>query len=194
MLTGVALLTPDDRPADAIAVRGDRIVAVDGMHPIAWAESLDDLDWGAWKADDPGTHAEAVERLRNLLRRFAKEMTIVKCHGTITCDAPTTIAIASLPTTEPSIYPTCDHRPGYHLATGNPDPVTHDMQGVYHGVLADSATGEDFYGMIWNDVEIGPSYPPVSKWPPAAMMSWNAPPLTEISSTAPSNVDSRLYW
>ncbi len=133
---------------------GDRIVAVDGMHPIAWAESLDDLDWGAWKADDPGTHAEAVERLRNLLRRFAKEMTVVKCHGTVTCDAPITIAIASLPTTEPSVYPTCDHRPGYHLATGNPDPVTHDVETVYHGLLADSVAGEDLYGMIWNNVEL----------------------------------------
>ncbi|MGH7329380.1 MAG: hypothetical protein ACREJX_13620, partial [Polyangiaceae bacterium] len=134
---------------------GDRLVAVDGMHPIAWAETLDDLDWGAWHADDPGTHAETVERMRNLIRRFAKQITLVECHGTTTCDAPVTIDVSSLPTTEPDIYPTCDHRPGYHLATGNPDPVTHDVNGVYYGLVADSnqtGTPDNIYGMIWNDV------------------------------------------
>jgi hypothetical protein len=133
---------------------GDRLVAVDGQHPIAWAESLDDLDWGAWKADDPGTHAEAIERMRTLIRRYAKEITLVTCGGTATCAAPVTIEVSSLPTTEPATYPTCDHRPAYHLATGNPDPITHDMTGVYSGLLADSATNEDLYGMIWNDVEM----------------------------------------
>jgi hypothetical protein len=135
---------------------GDRLVAVDGVHPIAWAESLDDLDWDAWKADDPGTHAEAIERMRTLIRRFAKEITIVRCSSTDgTCAAPETIEVSSLPTTEPATYPTCDHRPAYHLASGNPDPVTHDMTGVYNGLLADSnqASNENLYGMIWNDVE-----------------------------------------
>ena len=133
---------------------GDRLVAVDGMHPIAWAESLDDLDWGAWHADDPGTHAEAIERMRLLIRRFAKQITLIKCHASATCDAPVTIDVSSLPTTEPAIYPTCDHRPAYHLATGNPDPVSHDVSGVYYGLLADSNQGanENLYGMIWDDV------------------------------------------
>ena len=133
---------------------GDRLVAIDGMHPIAWAESLDDLDWGAWHADDPGTHAEVIERMRMLIRRFAKELTIVRCNsGTNTCAAPETLEVSALPLTEPATYPTCDHRPAYHLAMGNPDPVTHDMTGVYSGVLADSNPGENLYGMIWNDVE-----------------------------------------
>jgi len=134
---------------------GDRLVAIDGVHPIAWAENLDDLDWGAWHADDPGTHAEAIERMRNMIRRFAKELTVIHCNaGTSTCGAPQTIEMSSLPTTEPAIYPTCDHRPAYHLATGNPDAVTHDMNGVYSGVLADSNANENLYGMIWNDVEL----------------------------------------
>ena len=80
----------------------------------------------------------------------------MKCGGTATCAAPVTIEVNSLPTTEPATYPTCDHRPAYHLATGNPDAVTHDMTGVYSGVLADSNQGanENLYGMIWNDVEM----------------------------------------
>jgi hypothetical protein len=35
-----------------------------------------------------------------------------------------------------------------------------------------------------------PLYPPTGIEPPAARMSWNAPPLIEISSTMPSNDDS----
>jgi hypothetical protein len=132
---------------------GDRLVAVDGMHPITWAESLDDLDWGAWKADDPGTHAEAIERMRTLIRRFAKELTIVRCSSVSnTCSPPETLEVSALPLTEPATYPTCDHRPAYHLTTGNPDPITHAMSGVYAGTLA-GQEANNYYGMIWNDVE-----------------------------------------
>ena len=43
-------------------------------------------------------------------------------------------------------------------------------------------------------VEIVALYGPAKKRPPAAMISTNAPPLTESSSTAPSKVDSVAYW
>jgi hypothetical protein len=45
---------------------------------------------------------------------------------------------------------------------------------------------------LLNVKSIVPLYPPAAKLPPAVMMSVNAPPLIEISSTPPSNVDSRL--
>ncbi len=132
---------------------GDRIVAIDGVHPIPWAESLDAVDWSAWKADDPNVHAEAMERLRILIRRWAKKITIIHCDPVaLTCSPPEDILTAKLPRTEPSVYPSCDHRPHYHLKTGGPDEVTHDVSGVYHGLLRDSLPGENFYGMIWNDV------------------------------------------
>ncbi len=132
---------------------GDRIVAVNGMHPIAFAESLDDLDWGFWHADDPAVHAEAMERLRNLIRRWGKTITWIKCDPvSLACAPPETLDVNSLPTTEPQMYPSCDHRPGYHLESGNPDATTHFVNGVYHGRLKGSPAGEDLYGMIWNSV------------------------------------------
>ncbi len=134
---------------------GDRLVAINGMHPIAFVESLDTVDWGMWRADDPGTHAEAVERMPGVIRRFAHDITVIRCDaGTSTCSAPETIDVASLPPDASNVqYPYCDERPAYHLAQDNPDPVKHDSyKGVAYGLLADSQQGEDAYGMIWNDV------------------------------------------
>ncbi len=130
---------------------GDRLVAVNGMHPIAFAESLESYDWNMWRANDPGTTAEPVERMSGLIRRFADNFTVIRCDAGV-CGAPETISVASLPDgNAPSPY--CDHRPGYHLASGGPDPAIHDSyNGPFHGLLADSQSGEDLYGMIWNDV------------------------------------------
>jgi hypothetical protein len=132
---------------------GDRIVAINGMHPIEFADSLDDVDWGFWHADDPDVHAEAMERLRMLIRRWANTITWIKCDPVAgTCAPPETVSVSDLPTTEPEIYPECDHRPKYHLASGNPDPITHRNGAVLHGRLEGSPPGEDFYGMIWESV------------------------------------------
>ncbi len=130
---------------------GDRLVAVNGMHPIAFAETLEGSDWNMWRANDPGTNAEPVERMSGLIRRFADNFTIVRCNGA-TCGAPETISVASLPDGN-APQPYCDHRPGYHFASGGPDPAIHDSyNGPFHGLLADSQSGEDLYGMVWNDV------------------------------------------
>lgn len=134
---------------------GDRLVAVNGMHPIAFAESLEPIDWGMWRADDPNVHAEAVERMPSLIRRYAKSITIVRCDGVAgTCSPPETIDVTSLPADSSSIqYPYCDHRPLYHLGTASPDPVAHNSYaGPYHGLLQDSQAGENLYGMVWDDV------------------------------------------
>ena len=159
-----ALAPSDPRYADVIVSHvgpdqnsgfkpGDRIVAIDGKHPIPWAESLDAVDWGAWKADDPNVHAEAMERLRILIRRWAKTLTIIHCDPVArTCSPPQDILTSKLPRQEPAIYPSCDHRPHYHLKTGGPDEVTHQVLDVYHGLLRDSLPGENLYGMIWDDV------------------------------------------
>jgi hypothetical protein len=134
---------------------GDRIVAINGVHPIAFVESLEDVDWGAWRADDPTVHAEAVERMPSIIRRWAKTLTIVRCDAQAgTCGAPETLDVSDLPPDANGIqYPYCDHRPGYHLASGNPDPVQHDSYaGPFYGRLAESQPGEELWGAIWNDV------------------------------------------
>ncbi|CAN5303494.1 hypothetical protein BH09MYX1_BH09MYX1_51140 [soil metagenome] len=132
---------------------GDRLVAVNGMHPIAFAETLEGQDWGMWRANDPGTTAEPVERIGGLIRRYADNFTVIRCNAGV-CGAPEVISVATLPDGNVQ-SPYCDHRPGYHLASGGPDPIIHDSyNGPFHGLLADSQSGEDLYGMIWNDVSL----------------------------------------
>ncbi len=132
---------------------GDRIVSVDGMHPIAWAESLDDVWWDYWHSNDPRGHAEAMENFRKLVRRFAKEMKVIRCDAvTHTCTPPETLKVADLPTEEPD-YPTCDHRIRYHVA--GPSEVTHDAgRGITIGKAKEAASNEALYGMIWDSVFI----------------------------------------
>ncbi|MFO0661869.1 MAG: S41 family peptidase [Polyangiaceae bacterium] len=133
---------------------GDRIVAVDGVHPITFAESLANIDWGTWHSDDPNGHAEAVERLGHLIQMYAKELTVVRCDGaTQQCSDPETLQVKDLDPEDGSLtYPNCDHRPMYHLASNGPDAATHAVYDVYHGLLADSQPGENLYGVVWNDV------------------------------------------
>lgn len=143
---------------------GDRIVAINGLHPLEFVESLDAVDWSIWKADDPDVHAESAERLRYALRRWGVTLTIIRCDPqTKSCSPPETLPVTSLPKTEPAVYPTCDHRPGYHLVSGNPDAVTHNGGSIAHGLLKDSQAGEALYGMIWDDVYMdSPSNNPYS--------------------------------
>jgi hypothetical protein len=133
---------------------GDRLVAINGMHPIKFVESLDALDWGMWRADDPDTHAEAVERLVGVIRRWATNITVMHCDSqTDTCGQPQTIAVDDLPVDDGSyLYPYCDHRPLYHLGSNGPDPVKHNSyNGPFYGLVEDSQPGENIYGMVWND-------------------------------------------
>jgi hypothetical protein len=132
---------------------GDRIVAINGMHPIAFAESLEAIDWDAWRSNDPEGHAEAVERLRFMVRRWADTITVIRCDAaTHTCKPPETLHASDLPAAEPSLYPQCDHRPGYHLASGGPDATSHDVSDVSFGPLRESGDGEGLYGVVWDSV------------------------------------------
>ncbi len=140
---------------------GDRLVAVDGMHPIEWARSLIDVDWGWWQADDEQVNAEFAERMRGLIPRFARSITVLRCDpATLACsDVPEVIEISSLPPDDPDQAPSvqCDNRPGYHLVDG-PDPSTHAVgDAIFTGLLVDSAPSEDLYGMTWDSLW-GPAY------------------------------------
>ncbi len=140
---------------------GDRLVAVDGIHPIAWARSLIDVSWDWWRADDDTVNAEFVERLRRRIPKYARTLTVIQCDAaTGTCsDTPRVIDVRDLPEREPDDEDLvgCDNRPAYHLEDG-PDPETHDLEnGVYAGLLVDSEPGEDLYGMTWDSLW-GPAY------------------------------------
>lgn len=132
---------------------GDRLVAVNGMHPIAFMESLETVNWDTWRANDPQVHAEKLENIRKAIRRWGKDLTVIRCDAAKTsCSAPETFPVTALSDTEPTVYPNCDHRPQYHLANGNPDAVEHYVQGVHYGPLANTTEAEGLYGMIWDDV------------------------------------------
>jgi hypothetical protein len=144
-------------PKGTSLIPGDRLVAVNGMHPIAFVESLDALDWGIWRADDPDTHAESIERMHGTIQRWATNITTIHCDPqTKTCGAPVTTNIADLPVDDGSYqYPYCDHRPKYHLGSNGPDPIQHNTyNGPFYGVVDESQPGEDIWGMIWNDAYI----------------------------------------
>lgn len=131
---------------------GDRIVSIDGQHPVAWMDSLDAIDWGYWHANDPDVHAEAAERMRNAIRRYASELSIVRCDRTAhTCSATAeTLRVADLPRTEPELYPACDHRPGYLI--DGPDPISHRVRGNQVGMVHDTTEAEGIRAMVWNGV------------------------------------------
>jgi len=134
---------------------GDRIVAVDGEHPIAWLHGLVGHSWNNSFANDPRSEGSAVESLAYEIPAFASSIQVLRCDpATSQCSPPETILVSSFAQDTPdTVMPACDHRPAYHLAANNPDPVTHELNDVRHGLLADSAPGEDLYGMIWNDTD-----------------------------------------
>jgi hypothetical protein len=139
---------------------GDRLLAVDGMHPVAWARTLIKVDWGYWQADDDRVNAEFAERMRDLIPLFAQTLTVQRCDAAAgTCAGPVQVlSVADLVDDPSDAAPMvqCDNRPGYHLAEGNPDVETHWIDGLYRGRLADSKPAEELYGMTWDSL-YGPS-------------------------------------
>ena len=146
---------------------GDRIVAVDGEHPVTWVKGLVGHAWRLGPANDPGVVSLLVEQLASFIPAFATTIEVIRCDAaTATCSAPETIEVASFEAdTEETVWPECDHRPAYHLAQNNPDPVTHEVDGVYYGLLEDSEAEEGLYGMIWDDTVWWPGDP--NPWEPA---------------------------
>ena len=126
------------------------------MHPIAFVESLEALDWGMWRADDPDTHAEAVERHRLRHSTLGDEHHVHPLRqGIEHVRRPADDRRRRSPVRRRNCvqYPYCDHRPLYHLGSNGPDPVKHDSyNGPFYGVVTDSGAGEDIYGMVWNEV------------------------------------------
>jgi hypothetical protein len=143
---------------------GDRVVAIDGLHPIDWARSLIDVYWGFWQACDPAVFAELAERLGGptwgggaLVVRYATTITVIHCNAANgTCDdVPTTIRVADLPNDPggPDVY--CDNRPFYHLADGKgPDPANHYglWWTVFRGRIEGTTQDEAIFGMAWDSL------------------------------------------
>jgi len=143
-------------------VPGDRLVAVDGKHPVDWAASLIDTHFGHHVATDPDVDAELVESLRDLIPRYAKTFSVIRCDATGPSCSPTveTLDIGAIESDLQA--PGCDNRPLYHLA--NPPEQFPGMIGTYHWVpfvpWRDSVLGTDpaekVYGMTFDTLYGGP--------------------------------------
>lgn len=132
--------------------QGDRLVAVDGHHPIAWALSLAEEDWGWWQACDSEVFTEFAERMRGLILAYATEFTVVHCdQGTGTCDpVPRTYVVTELPE-ESGSHVSCDNRPFYHfVGDDNPGPDHRVGWSFFRGQIAGTDPAEAIYGMVWD--------------------------------------------
>jgi len=130
--------------------RGDRLVAVDGQHPVEWALGLKTVDWGFWQACDDRVFTEPVERLKQLIPRFASKLTVIKCSGEAgTCEGTLrTIDVATLADAEGDVV--CDNRPIYSLLSNNPGPA-HDVgYNFFSGQVAGTTSDEKIQGLIWD--------------------------------------------
>lgn len=128
---------------------GDRLVAVDGMHPDAWMRSLKGVYAGGYLACDDDSHSYETQSLAAAIPVYATTITLLSCAGG-TCGQPHDVDVRDLPTTDQGAI-NCDQRIGFHFASGNPDAVTHVLPTfVVSGQLADTTDDEALYGMTFD--------------------------------------------
>lgn len=159
---------------------GDRLVAVDGQHPIAWARELIEQDWGYHVASDADSFADFAEALGGpywlggaLMLKYASSITVVRCPGG-TCGEPETIDVAELVAAEGGDDVACDNRPLYHFEEGGPDPTTHYVfEDIYRGRIAGTTEDEAIFGMVWDTLSgNGDPEGPVNGALRAAVSEW----------------------
>ena len=134
---------------------GDRIVAVDGLHPIAWSRALIEQSWSQPSISNHQTFAEHAARLRAAISRFAHHIEVIRCDPqTSVCGAPETISISDIPA-DPAdatldVY-ACDNRPLRHLPTA---PANHNSPPgtVHSGIVDVSDSSERIYGLEWESL------------------------------------------
>ncbi len=154
------ILVSHTGPSDSWGLaQGDRLVAVDGEHPLSWAKKLLTPSLWYWQVDDPDQIANLLSLLRELIQRHATTITVVHCDATlVTCDTtPETIEVANLPGgTDPLTLIGCDNRPFYAVDGA---PADHDFGDgfivpakVVQGPVLDSTPAEKIYGVIWNSL------------------------------------------
>lgn len=140
--------------------RGDRLVAVDGQHPIAWMRSLLAYDWGHHTASDPSVFADYAEDLggrRNSggakIALFAKTFSVVRCDAQAgTCaDTVETLSVKDLETDAGGFVVACDNRPVYSLEDGKNPGESHSVGGQFFtGRVAATTEEEAIHGMIFD--------------------------------------------
>jgi hypothetical protein len=152
----VSHVGPDDNTLGLLP--GDRLVAVDGMHPLEWARSLRSVNFRDHSATDPDVDAEYAEGLASLIASFAKVISVIRCDpsGPSCSSTIETIPVTDLPVS--GSRPSCDNRPFYHLKNppeGSPGSITqqHHVPFVpWREEVVDSLPGESIYGMTFDNL------------------------------------------
>ncbi len=137
-------------------VPGDRLVAVDGEHPIVWARKLIDVDWAYQVASDSRSFADFAEALGGVggtILRYAREITVIRCdQAAQTCaDTIETIRVRDIPFVPGGPDVACDNRPYYHLGAASPSPFNHYVFGsFFHGKVDGTADEEKIFGLVFD--------------------------------------------
>ncbi len=155
------LLVSHVGPAGTVGLqRGDRLVAVDGKHPIEWMRGLLAVDWSHHVASDPTVFADHAEDLGGpswsggaKLVRFAETFSVIRCDAdTGECaDAIETIDVASLGSDPGAYQVACDNRPSYPLEPAKaPGPEHYVFSDFYQGKIAGTADDEQLFALVWD--------------------------------------------
>lgn len=138
---------------------GDRLVAIDGQHPLAFVAATADIDPQFASANDPASGGFAYEKMRETIGQFASAVTYIHCTSPTACEAPKTVTPSELyrrglPAGR------CDGRPAYHLQKVQPSATDqfsllasqHLVYGFVHGPLADTRPEEKLFGAVFDDL------------------------------------------
>lgn len=134
-------------------IPGDRLVAVDGLHPIAWARSIISVNARYRSSTDPDVYGELVEQLHDQIPSFARTFSVVRCDPlTAACsDRVETLSVAALPISEDD-QPGCDNRPRYHQLDPPEGAELHRLEAPWRSLVSDATDAERIYGVTWNDL------------------------------------------
>lgn len=131
--------------------QGDRLVAVDGLHPLRWSKNRIASSWSLSIPDDPASVSQIAETLRGDIARLAESISVVRCNAEGACGPVETLQVAAQADEDPATdWVQCDHRPVAHLANL---PVNHGINdGVFSGLVLDQQPGERIYGLTWDSL------------------------------------------
>lgn len=141
--------------------RGDRLVAVDGQHPIAWARSLIGVHWSLGAVSNHQTFAELAEQLRALIGRYARSIEVIRCRPAegdeqASCGDVELLVLDEVaplnPADEEYDFQACDNRPLRHLAASPASNHISEGAGVYGGLLLGTDPLERLYGLEWESL------------------------------------------
>jgi hypothetical protein len=131
---------------------GDRLVRVDGRHPIDWARSTIDVSWSLLPASNHSTFASLAASLRGLISRYAQRIEVVRCDsgGCGAVESLDVSSLAMLDADETYESQLCDNRPSRHVPGA---PKDHrGEEDVYAGFLDGTLGAERLFGIEWDSL------------------------------------------